>query len=229
MKTKLILILCAWVSLNAIAQSNNVVKDDHLNPVQAIFDMYDHRVDYYSNIRSVLVKGLKGNPEVRYLVTPSFEKECLFQIENDYQKNTYEIVVNWAKESISGTKDKSKIGVETWRNSLSETDADLIITLFRHAVAGVKNPEVSFEKKSLVGYVGLDGSSHFFSCMEQTPVGLRTGVTWSPQKGSKTERLVTIADRITEWAKSNKGTVVLPDELKTAILNLTNELKNSAR
>lgn len=228
MKTKLILMLCALVSLNGIAQSNNVVKDDHLNPVEAIFDMYDHSLDYYSNIRSILLKGLNVSPEVRYLVVPSFEVEYLFQIEKANLGNNYGIVVRRAKESIWYTKDKSKIRVETWHNSLSDADADLIITLFRRAVAGVKNPEVSFEEKNLIDIIGLDGTSHFFSCMEHNQIGLRTGVTWSPKKGSKMERLVNIANRITEWAKSNKGTVVLPDELKTAIVNLTNELKNSA-
>lgn len=227
MKTKLLLILCALVSLNGIAQSNNVVKDDHLNPEEAIFDMYDHHVEYYSNIRSVLMKGLKENPTVRYVVVPSFDVEYLFQIDCDYQKNTYEIVVCRAKESIWDTKDKSKIRVETWHNSLSKDDADLIITLFRRAVAGVKNPEVSLDKKS-IHEARLDGTNHFFSCRELTPMGVRTGVTWSPPAGSKMERLVNLSDRITEWAKGNKGTVVLPDELKTVIVSMTNELKNSA-
>ena len=239
MKTKLILILSALMSLYGCTHSNNaikdnqlVIKDDHLNPVEGFFDMSDSQVEYRTYIQTILMRGLKKNPEVRYLVTPSFEAEYLFQIEKPKLGNIYGIVVRRAKESIYEAEDKSNIEVETWSNSLSEDDADLIITLFRRAVSEVKNPEVSFEKNKNgreCASLRLDGECYYFSSLEQTPEGIRTGVTWSPYEGSNMKQLVDIANQIIELANGNNGTIVLPKGLKRSIVNLTNELKKSAQ
>lgn len=235
MRTKLILILSALICLSGCIESKksdkaiNVVKDDYLNPVEGFFDMSDAQVEYHTNIQSILLKGLKEKPEVRYLVIPSFEAEYLFQIEKPNLGNRYGIVVRRAKESIDEAEDRSNVEVETWSNSLSKEDADLIITLFRLAVSEVKNPDVSFEKKEDGREhvsLRLDGKRHYFSSLEQTPVGIRTGVTWSPREGSNMKQLVDIANNITNLAKSDKGTLVLPKELKQSIVKLTNKMKN---
>lgn len=91
MKTKLILILCILISLNGFAQSNKVEKDDHLYPVQGYFDIFETTATCYSKIRTVLFKGLKERPQVRYFECPSFYEESMFQIEN--RNNTYEFLL----------------------------------------------------------------------------------------------------------------------------------------
>ena len=73
------------------------------------------------------------------------------------------------------------------------------------------------------------GPDFFFSYREYMPIETRTAKTWPPAKGSKMGRLVDVAIKLTELAKSDKGTVVLTEELKATMVNLTNELKTNNR
>jgi hypothetical protein len=228
--TFLLLAVSFLVSANCMAQ-----KEDHLVPVEWGFSMYESQYEHYANVRSILFKGLKEYPEARFLVIPSFETEYVWQVEYDFLSRKSVIVVKMAKVRIEDSKKKSKIKVETWRNSLSGSDVNLIVSLFSQAIAGVKYPEV----RSVMNYDNTDlyeptsfrlfsGVKYYFSYSDHFPMEQRTGVTWSPDKATEMGRLVDIATKLTEWAKSDKGTVVLPDELKTAIVILTNDLKNSA-
>lgn len=208
MKSKIVFILFSLVCLNGLAQTGSG-KDDHLEPDNGYFDMYSHRYEYYANIRSILFKGLSENPRVRYMAFPSFSTEYVWQIERDPQSRKNTIVVKWAKESIWETKDKSTITVETWRNSLSQEDADLIAQLYLNAL--LKTRYV------VRNSIGLDGCTYYFTVNES---GKMSGQTWSPQSGSNTGKLVNISQAILNEAMS-KTFVGLSAPLRTQIKELT--------
>ena len=63
--------------------------DDHLVPVEGMFDIYDYRFDYYSKIRTILFNGLSDSPEIRFLVKPSFTPESMLSIEIDRETGKY--------------------------------------------------------------------------------------------------------------------------------------------
>jgi len=186
MKHKILVFLFSMVSLVGFAQN------DHLEPLNGYFDMYSHEYEYYANIRSILFKGMPGSPVLRYLVIPSFETEYVLQVDRGQANNTYYINVRRAKQSIWSTKDKSIIEVEKWRNSISLEDLELIKQLYQNAI--LKTQYV------VRNTIGTDGTRYYFSVDE---MGLMSGQTWSPNKGSTMEKLVNISEAIMNEAKAS--------------------------
>ncbi len=212
MKNKIVLILFSLICLNGLAQSLGSSKDDHLEPVEGYFDMYNYRHEYYANIRSILLKGLAERAEIKYLVKPSFEAEYVLQVELDPQSRKNTICVKKAKESIWYAKDKSKIEVETWRNSISQEDVDLIKQLYRNAI--LKTQYVVRDG------MGLDGTTYFFTVSDR---GMMSGQTWSPSGGTTMDKLVKISEAIVKEAKATTF-AGLSAPLRAQIKELTNAL-----
>jgi len=185
MKHTILVILFSLVSLAGFAQN------DHLEPIGGYFDMYSHQYEYYANIRSILFKGMLDNPVLRYLVIPSFETEYVLQVDRGEANNKYYINVRRGKQSIWYEKDKSKIEVEKWRNSISLEDLELIKQLYRNAI--LKTQYV------VRNTIGMDGTRYYFSVND---MGSMSGQTWSPGKGSTMEKLVNISEAIMNEAKA---------------------------
>jgi hypothetical protein len=152
---------------------------------------------------------LPDNPEIRFLVIPSFITEFALQVDRDQPNNKYYINVRRAKQSIWSTKDKSTIEVEKWRNAISKEDVDLIKQLYRNAI--LKTQYV------VRNSIGLDGETYHFSVYE---MGLWSGQTWSPRNGSNMDKLVQISEKMVEEAKSSTF-VGLSPSLRSQIKELT--------
>jgi len=202
MKIKIVPFLFLLISLNGFAQN------DHLEPVDGYFDMYNYRYEYYGNIRSILFNGLSESPEVRYFVLPSFETEYVLQVERGRDTKN-QVIVKRAKQSIWYTKDKSTIEVETWKNSLSQKDVDLIKQLYHNAIM----------KTQFVGHntSGADGTRFYFSVNN---LGLNTGQTWSPSGDTKMGKLTQISEKLMEEVKSTTF-AGLSTSLRSQIKELT--------
>lgn len=228
-----LLAVCLLLSANGMADFG---KEDHLEPVNGYLEQLVWYNEYYAKIQSILFKGLSDFPECRFFVR-DLPTESVLQIERralDGSGIKFDLVYKRAKQSIWGTKDTSNIQVDTWRNGISSNDVNVIASLFRQAIAGVKFPEVPIERNYNnddynLGSMRLDGTYFYFTYNEHYYSELRSGFIWSPNEGTKMRRLVDVALKLTGLIRSDNGTVVLPDELKTTIVNLTNELKNSAR
>lgn len=185
MKHTILVMLFSLVSLVGVAQN------DHLEPVEGYFDMQEYRYEYYANIRSILFKGMLDYPVLKYVVRPSFEPEYVLQIDRGEANNKYYINVRRAKENIWYAKDKSNVEVEKWRNSISTEDVELIKQLYRNAI--LKTQYV------VRNTIGMDGTTYIFT---NNDMGLMSGQTWSPGKGSTMEKLVTISEAIMNEAKA---------------------------
>ena len=61
-------------------------QSDHLEPVTGLFNDYNFQFEYYSAVRNILFKGLSDNPEIRFIVLPSFGSEDVLDIENENDK-----------------------------------------------------------------------------------------------------------------------------------------------
>lgn len=207
----LLLIIFFGLLLNVqTIQSQN----DHLEPAESIFDEGKVIGDYYALVKKVLLNGMSDFPKIRFLIIPSFSTEEVLAIEE--KNNEYFIVYHKAENSIWYTEtDKEKINIIKKKVEISKTNAELILELFRVAVRKTKYPDESI--------FGADGVTYYFTAED---IGLKTGKTWSPKKGSKMNKLVKIGNSLIDLTKSSengkaiKFQTELTDEIKTLMTEL---------
>jgi hypothetical protein len=197
---------------NSIAEES----DDHLDPANDIFGLYNFQFDYYSNVRQVLFDGLSDQPEIRFLVLPSFSPENVLCIEQDRNTNKYYLKYHICKGEMIWRNDTlSEIEVQKFKKEIDKGSVELIKALFNAAISQTKFPENEL--------IGFDGTEYYFTVSN---MGNKTGTVWSPPKGSKTNELVEIGFKLINLAKSDSTTVSFNNELEQNIKDLTNRLKN---
>ncbi|AGC77796.1 hypothetical protein LX97_02024 [Nonlabens dokdonensis] len=185
-------------------------QNDHLEPVKSIFDEYDFRFVYHSDIRKILMNGMSDAPEVRFLIIPSFATEEVVAIEKE-DENYYIIHHRMTKSIWYTDENKEDIKVQKTKVRISKFDAQLYIDLFKAAMSKRKYPhKMNF---------GTDGNNYYFSVYDSP---LKTGTTWSPRKGTKMKELVDIGNSLIKLAlQSEKGKIAqLNDETKLKINQL---------
>ena len=185
---------------------------DHLEPVGGIFDVYSFQFDYYSSVRKVLFNGLTDDPEIRFLVMPSFSPENVLDIIKDEEKDKYYIDYHIAEQSIWYSKNKADVKISKFRKQLSKSSVELIKNLYRTAIFNSR----FIQKESL----GVDGTQYFFSIKDH---GLKTGTVWSPGEKSLMRELVEVGYGLIEFANSDK--IEINNDLEERIINLTIKLK----
>lgn len=204
---KWIITLCLIFSLN---NDKLHAQNDHLEPVESIFDEYDYRFVYHSDIRKILMNGMSDIPEVRFLIIPSFATEEVVAIEKEDEN--YFIIHHRMTKSIWYTdENKEDIKVQKTKVQISKSDAQLYIDLFKVAMSKRKYPvEMNF---------GNDGNNYYFSVYDSP---LKTGTVWSPRKGTKMKELVDIGNSLIKLAlQTEKGKIAqLNDETKLKINQL---------
>ncbi len=192
-------------------------QNEHLEPVESIFDEYDFRFEYYSLVREVLMNGLSDTPEVRFLIIPSFAVEEVVAIEE--RKGKYYIVHHKMQNSIWYTeKNKDKIKVLKKAVEISKADMQLYHELFKVAVKNKEYPEQEI--------LGFDGVNYYFSAKNDENNKLRTGTTWSPSEKSKIGGLTNIGKSLIKLAESTDEDKIakLETKLTEQIKKLTIEL-----
>lgn len=209
-----------------LSANEMIAQSDHLEPAGDIFGTGISRL-YHLKVRQVLYDGLTDSPVIRYFILPSFTPESVLEIEYDKKENKFFLVYHIGEKMIWSNDDWADTKVLKYKKSISKEEVDLIKSLFESAVMGAKNQEIP-KKINANGleehYVHLDGVTYFFFYLEQE-TGLKSGRVWSPNKGTKMNRLVVIGDQLIELTKSETSTVVLSEELKTDIVNLTKDLE----
>lgn len=206
---KLLLILL----LGSLSYTQNMsAQNDHLEPVESIFDEF--LPDYYMMVRKVLMKGMSQQPELRFLIIPSFAVEETVAIEKE--KGQYFIVHHKMQKSIWYTKkDQDKIPVLTKKVVISRSDVMLYTALFKKAINNRKYP-----KKAPWGN---DGINYYFTVKD---IRLKTGTVWSPRDGSQMDRLKKIGYSLIHLANETQVGKIAKLNLKVTqeIKRLTAEM-----
>ncbi len=169
---------------------------DRLEPVSGIFSIYDFQFDYYSSVRKILLSKLSDDPEIRFLILPSFAPERVLDIEKDKTDNKFYLILHKAQQNIWYSREKSKIKIDSAKKEISYTSVACVKKLFKKAIYKAKFPEKPTQ--------GLDGTDYYFSVEDY---GQKTATTWSPTAESKIAKLVDIANRLIEFVNSNSTKV----------------------
>jgi len=184
--------------------------EDHLLPVGGIYDIFDFEFEYYSRVRKVLFEGLTDTPEIRFQIMPSFTPESVLIIDDD------SIIYHICRQVIWRNENWKNVKVNKFKVEIDRKSVELIKSLFETAISQVRFP-YEYEK-------GLDGENYYFSIFE-LGYGTKSGTVWSPDKGSKMEKLVDIGNQLIELVKSGKEKVKIDNELQKEIETLIKELK----
>lgn len=212
--TKHIKQLVFLILLTTFGLSNAQNREDHLEPVQSIYDIYDFQFEYYSKVRKVLFEDLYDAPDMRFQIMPSFQPESVLNIDHDMNNDKYDVVYHVCDKSIWYTKKWKKIKVHKYKTTIDKTSYELLKKLYDSAILNIRIP-----KKDILGY---DGVNYFFSSNID---GLKSGVIWSPPSKSNTGKLVEISLELIELTKSEPTVISFSDSLKQKIKNLTTELQ----
>ncbi len=188
-------------------------QEDHLEPVNSIFDIYDYQFEYYSKIRKVLFDGLSDTPEISFLVMASFIPETVLRIEKDRENDKFYIIYHRCNEMIWYNDNWSKVKVTKFRKEISADNVELVKNLFKKAISKVRYPEGEL--------FGTDGTNYYFSVND---FGQKVGTIWSPKEGSNMRKLVEIGMNLIEFTKTRKNKNQINEKLSLDIKKLTERI-----
>lgn len=211
MNRTIIILIILGSCLNLKSQENN----DHLEPVQSIYSIYDFQFEYYSKVRKILFNGLSDSPVVRFQVLPSFSPEYVVDIEHNRETEAYFVIYHKCKKSIWYNNKRKDMKVEKHQTEISKESALKFKELFKAAILKTKFPTNEV--------VGLDGANYYFSYEEY---GLKSGTIWSPSEGTNMSKLIETAHQLIEIAKSKKSNYKLSKSEIENIDKLIIEIKS---
>ncbi|WP_299436488.1 hypothetical protein [uncultured Maribacter sp.] len=180
MKKSIILFLLLLFNSPLFSQSNLEPTNDLENSYQGVLK------DYYNNIFPLLFEGLSSKPLARFTSMPSFSYENTLSVEKDILGN-YKMIYHRCSESYWYAERKNKVKIIKESININPEFAGIIETLFKKAV----NKSVKPENELL----GLDGEFYYFTIVNKNDT-LTTGTCWSPNKDSRTGKLVEIGDSL---------------------------------
>jgi len=198
--------------LIAFSWNTVLAQNEHLEPANGLFSLYDFQFEYYSQVRTVLFKGLDDSPEIRFLVMPSFSPENVLDIEYNREIEKYYIIYRICDKMIWYNDTWAKTKIVEYKKEIAKESVELIKDLFGTAILNAKFPEDDI--------MGVDGADYYFTINKY---GLKTATIWSPDKGTKMAKLVKIGYDLIDLAKNDDKIIELSEELKKDIVNLMND------
>ncbi|GAA4455538.1 hypothetical protein GCM10023189_23430 [Nibrella saemangeumensis] len=206
--------LILFVSLAPAAFAQQVIinapADDHLEPEAGYFADFNFKHDYYPHIRNYLLKNLSQNPVARVLVLPTFAPEYVISVEKDKRWDNYFLVCAEAQENIYQKPGKEGIQVTVRRIQIAKDLALQLNKLFMTAIG-----QVSYRRNQAWG---VDGTTFHFTAYA-VGEGVRSGYTWSPQRGSRMHDLVQVVQLLQKMT-STKDNSPVAQEVATRCENL---------
>lgn len=189
---------------------------NHLEPVNSYFDLYDYQYKYYEKVKNLLFNGLSDKPKIRMVIFPSFSKESIFQIEEDKNSNEYyNILLKEPVEgSIWGTNEGNpnfKININTYKSKLYKKDFSILYELLYSAIIKTK---FKTDNSS-----GLDGTTYYLSIWD---FGIKSTEIWSPRNPNLKE-LLFILETIADKAR-NEEEITFSKDFTNSISTLTQKL-----
>jgi hypothetical protein len=215
------LILLFLIAFSGITQAQT--DDDHLEPVNGTFDIYNFQFEYYSKVRKILFRDLSDNPEIRFMTMPSFSPENVLQIECDRDRKNYYCTFHICDNIIWYNKDKDweNITVKKYRKAIEKQSAELIKSLYELAISQTRFYKIKKnENGDVLVTIRADGNDYYFSVNKY---GQKSGTVWSPGKNTKMAELVAISNELIEKTKEeNEGAgIVFDNDFRERIKNLT--------
>lgn len=224
---------------------------DRLQPAESALDTPPYFLDYSKALqKSLLSAEEKYRPFLfKYFVHPSFSLEYFLGL--THHDETYRLVHRSLEKSVwktlpSGNKyrmviDNTAVPVREIQREISPESAELLQKLMSKAIfsAEFPKPEVITEPEITTPTtdeevkgetvmkrirIRLDGTNYYFSIWNYEDYRDFTAKVWSPDKGSKTEALVDIFEKIIALMYSDgRQTVELDSALKNRIEKLISE------
>jgi len=206
MKSKILLIFVFFLfAFNSFCQN--------LEPNKSIFELYNYQFEYYSKIRTTLLEGLNDTPKIRFLVTPSFKEEYVFQIDDDKNSKNLFATLNLAKKSIWSSKKKTRLKSLKYKAIISNDDSNLL-----HLVFSAFIDKIHYEIKT-IKMAGTDGTNYYLGVWDN---GLKSGKIWSP-KNPNLNILIDVVDDLIRQLKIGKSNISISQknriELNKVLIN----------
>ncbi len=193
---------------------SSLKSQDHLEPVDGIFDLSSFEFEYHSKVRQVLFEGLTEHPAIRFQVMPSFMPESVLDIEWDKNTEKYILVYHEGDRMIWDNKKWKKTKIIAYRSVIDKASATLVQTLFEKVIKQTKIPK---DEQA----IGFDGAVYYFS---RPQTGLPSGKIWSPIAGSKMDKLVDVGLQLVQLAKSKNETISFDQNFRNEIQQLIEAL-----
>jgi hypothetical protein len=188
-----IILFSILISSTTFGQSS----EDHLEPAQSYFNMYNHEKDYYPFIYKHLLADISDGQVISMLTMPSFTPESLMCLENiDKEGKKYKVIYKVCTESIWCKKNRNEIEVTRYEEEIDTATANLIKKVFKTALLQTKFKE----QKD----IGLDGVTYVVSGNFGLS-GTFSGEVWSPNEGTKMYDLIEFGEAIISLAKSDNN------------------------
>lgn len=196
MRTNILyLILFSFINIFSV-QSQFIAIFPGLEPSEDYFDVRDYKLEYNKKIKEKLFDGLADKYKVRMLVTPSFDSEYIFQIDEiikDYQFEKYVVRFNQVKSNIWYAKDYKRLKVEKAEASMSEDDIQLLTDAFAAVV-----DKARYEKSNMIIN---DGTNYLLSVWDDH--GWRSGNVRSPNEKEINE-LIDVVENLIKQTQSKR-------------------------
>ena len=213
--TRFLSIIYLLFALNQI-----VVGQNHLLPTKDIFNTLPVEFEYYKEVRTILCGNMEVKPAIQVVILPAFSKEIVFQIFETFDEGIYEAFIKTPTESIWSSRFMFKehaqtIELEYSKVELNSAVFESLFQLYQAAIYSVRYERPGRNRRE-------DGTSYYFSIWEE---GLKTGRTYSPEKGSKMGRLVEITNQLIELMESSKSAMQPDPKLIREIKVLTKEIE----
>jgi|SRR5690606_981034 len=195
------------------AQSQFIAIFPGLEPSEDYFDIRDYKLEYNQKIKEKLFDGLADKYKVRMLVTPSFDAEYVFQIDEiikDYQFQKYVVRFHKANSNIWYSKDYKKMKVKKDEASMSEDDILLLTEAFATVV-----DKVRYEKSNMIIN---DGTNYLLSVWDDH--GWRSGNIRSPNE-KEINNLIDVVENLVKQTQSKRNIKISETDR-----NILNEIIN---
>jgi hypothetical protein len=170
---------------------------DHLEPPESYFAIWDHEKDYFPFIYKHLLKDLSDRPVARLLILPSFFPENVVSVESmDKDDLKYRIIYKTCSESVWKRKNRNAVEVIKYEGEVDSAIVNVIKKVFRIALLKTRYNEIDG--------IGFDGVSYIFSGTFGLSATL-SGEIWSPNEGTKMYELVEFGESMIALAKADNN------------------------
>lgn len=189
-------------SLSFVAFCVQSRAQEHLEPAASYFATYGHSHFYREAVRSSLVKNAASAPAL-VVCLPSFSEEWAVYL--DRAGEDWMVTLVRPAEQIWGSEAPKTIEVSKVSRKVSSAQALSIVEIFTSAVNAARySPDPR---------LGNDGVAYAFTAFV-VGAGPRSGEIWTPEEGTFTYGLTTLADALRGFALEEVSTEILGQKIE---------------
>ena len=195
-----------------ITNQNKVFgQPDHLQPAGNIFTTITYQLEYYLEVKKILIDCFPGTIETQFLMLPSFFPERYLCIIGDGSGEYFEI--NYSKSSrsifsVSMGADTSRLTVSRYSKIIDKPSVELIKSVYSSALKKMKTRTDSVWRP--------DGTTYFFTANMDFLV---TGVLQWNTAGENMKELISVNEYLIYLVETTKDSTVYLEESFKARFN----------